>query len=187
VSENLAAAERVFRPLVDYAGERGVKLVIENCVMESWHPDSYPGNLAYSPELWEWMFDLGLYLNYDPSHLVWLGIDPVKEIHPYVARIPHMQAKDLEQFPDLRNRYGFFGKTRTPDRPGDMGDIGWWRYRVPGLGQIDWRRLIDVLYDVGYDGVVSVEHEDPVWNGTEDRIKTGLRIAYQTLRPLIVA
>jgi sugar phosphate isomerase/epimerase len=187
VSENLAAAERVFRPLVDYAGERGVKLVIENCVMESWHPDSYPGNLAYSPELWEWMFDLGLYLNYDPSHLVWLGIDPVKVIHPYVARIPHMQAKDLEQFPDLRNRYGFFGKTRTPDRPGDMGDIGWWRYRVPGLGQIDWRRLIDVLYDVGYDGVVSVEHEDPVWNGTEDRIKTGLRIAYQTLRPLIVA
>ena len=34
--------------------------------MEGWHPDGYPGNLAYSPELWEWMFELGLYLNYDP-------------------------------------------------------------------------------------------------------------------------
>ena len=46
----------VFPPLVEYAGERGVRLMIENCVMEGWHPDGYPGNLAYSPELWEWMF-----------------------------------------------------------------------------------------------------------------------------------
>ena len=77
VAENLREAERVFPPLVDYAGERGVRLMIENCVMEGWHPDGYPGNLAYSPELWEWMFELGLYLNFDPSHLLWLGIDPV--------------------------------------------------------------------------------------------------------------
>ena len=60
VAENLREAERVFPPLVDYAGERGVRLMIENCVMEGWHPDGYPGNLAYSPELWEWMFELGL-------------------------------------------------------------------------------------------------------------------------------
>ena len=73
VAENLREAERVFPPLVDYAGERGVQLMIENCVMEGWHPDGYPGNLAYSPELWEWMFELGLYLNFDPSHLLWLG------------------------------------------------------------------------------------------------------------------
>lgn len=78
VAENLVDAARVFAPLVDHAGEKGVKLVIENCVMEGWHPDGYPGNLAYSPELWEWMFSLGLYLNYDPSHLVWMGIDPVE-------------------------------------------------------------------------------------------------------------
>ena len=76
VVENLREAEAVFAPLVDHAGEAGVKLIIENCVMEGWHPDGYPGNLAYSPELWEWMFSIGLYLNYDPSHLLWMGIDP---------------------------------------------------------------------------------------------------------------
>ena len=43
VAENLREAERVFPPLVDYAGERGVRLMIENCVMEGWHPDGYPG------------------------------------------------------------------------------------------------------------------------------------------------
>jgi sugar phosphate isomerase/epimerase len=57
---------------------------------------------------------------------------------------------------------------------------------VPGLGQVDWPHLIDALYEGGFDGVLSVEHEDPVWGGTQERIKTGLRVAHGTLRPLIV-
>ncbi len=183
VKENLAQAEEVFAPLVERAGEHGVKLVIENCVMEGWHPDGYPGNLAYSPELWEWMFSIGLYLNYDPSHLVWMGIDPVEALRPYVDRIPHAQAKDIQTFPDRRNRYGWPGRGPSRDDP---WDVGWWRYRVPGLGEVDWSRIVDTLYEGGFEGVLSVEHEDPVWGGTEDRIKTGLGIAHRTLAPLIV-
>jgi len=183
VRDNLAQAETVFAPLVDRAGERGVKLIIENCVMEGWHPDGYPGNLAYSPELWEWMFSLGLYLNYDPSHLCWIGIDPVAAVRPYVDRIPHAQAKDIELFPDRRNHYGYYGKAVARDDP---WDVGWWRYRVPGLGQVDWVRLIDALYEGGFDGVLSVEHEDPVWGGSEDRVEVGLEVAHRTLRPLLV-
>ena len=184
VAQNLPEAEKVFAPLVDRAGEKGVKLVIENCVMEGWHPDGYPGNLAYSPELWEWMFSLGLYLNYDPSHLLWMGIDPVAAIKPYVDKVAHAQAKDAEIFPDKRNRYGYPGiaVNRT-----DPWDVGWWRYRVPGLGQVDWVRVVDALYEGGFDGVLSVEHEDPVWGGTEERVLTGLDIAHRTLRPLLVA
>ena len=184
VSENLRMAEKVFAPLVDRAGERGVKLVIENCVMEGWHPDGYPGNLAYSPELWEWMFSLGLYLNYDPSHLLWMGIDPVAAVQPYVDKVAHAQAKDAQIFPDRRNRYGYPGI--AVDRK-DPWDVGWWRYRVPGLGEVDWVRVVDALYEGGFDGVLSVEHEDPVWGGTEERVLTGLDIAHRTLRPLLVA
>jgi sugar phosphate isomerase/epimerase len=183
VREDLTDAEEAFKPLVDRAGERGVKIIIENCVMEGWHPDGYPGNLAYSPELWEWMFDLGLYLNFDPSHLVWIGIDPVAAVRPYVDRIPHAQAKDVELFPTERNRYGAFGKAVARDDP---WDVGWWRFRVPGLGQVDWVRLVDALYEGGFDGVLSVEHEDPVWGGSEERVEAGLEVAHRTLRPLIV-
>jgi sugar phosphate isomerase/epimerase len=184
VSENLRMADKVFAPLVARAGERGVKLVIENCVMEGWHPDGYPGNLAYSPELWEWMFSLGLYLNYDPSHLLWMGIDPVAAVQPYVDKVAHAQAKDAQIFPDRRNRYGYPGI--AVDRK-DPWDVGWWRYRVPGLGEVDWVRVVDALYEGGFDGVLSVEHEDPVWGGTEERVLTGLDIAHRTLRPLLVA
>jgi sugar phosphate isomerase/epimerase len=184
VAENLREAEEVFAPLVDHAGQKSVKLIVENCVMEGWHPDGYPGNLAYSPELWEWMFSIGLYLNYDPSHLVWMGIDPVEAVRPYIDRIPHAQAKDIQLFPERRNRYGWPGRVVARDDP---WDVGWWRYRVPGLGEVDWPRLVDTLYEGGFDGVLSVEHEDPVWGGSEDRIRTGLEVAHRTLRPLLVA
>lgn len=184
VRQNLHEAEEVFAPLVERAGERGVRIVIENCVMEGWHPDGYPGNLAYSPELWEWMFSLGLYLNFDPSHLVWMGIDPVEAVRPYVGRVLHAQAKDIEVFTDRRNRYGYPGKAVTRDDP---WDVGWWRYRIPGLGQVDWKRLIDVLYEGGFDGVLSIEHEDPIWTGTEDRVKAGLELGRRLLRSLLVS
>jgi sugar phosphate isomerase/epimerase len=183
VADNLRAAEKVFAPLVDRAGEKGVKIIVENCVMEGWHPDGYPGNLAYSPELWEWMFDLGLYLNYDPSHLVWMGIDPVEAVRPYIDRIPHAQAKDIELFPERRNRYGWPGKAVAREDP---WDVGWWRYRVPGRGEVDWPKLVDTLYEGGFDGVLSVEHEDPVWGGTPEKVEQGLRLAHRQLRPLLL-
>jgi sugar phosphate isomerase/epimerase len=184
VVENLREAESVFDPLVAHAGERGVKLMIENCVMEGWHPDGYPGNLAYSPELWEWMFDLGLYLNFDPSHLLWLGIDPVAALRPHVGRVVHAHAKDAETFADRRSLYGFFGKAVKREDP---WDTGWWRYRIPGLGEVDFRRYVDTLYEGDFDGVLSVEHEDPVWGGSPERVEAGLEIAHRNLRPLVVA
>ena len=64
-------------------------------------------------------------------------------------------------------------------------DNGWYRYRVPGLGEVDWRSVVDTLYQAGFDGVLSVEHEDPVWAGETSRVLSGLMIAHTTLRPLI--
>ena len=133
--------------------------MIENCVMEGWHPDGYPGNLAYSPELWEWMFDLGLWLNFDPSHLLWIGIDPVEALRPYVDRVIHAHAKDAETFPDERNRYGFFGRTST--REPTRGTWAGGGSASPGLGEVDFPGYVETLRDGGFDGVLSVEHEDP--------------------------
>ncbi|MCX4968028.1 sugar phosphate isomerase/epimerase [Streptomyces sp. NBC_00654] len=119
-----------------------------------------------------------------PSHLVWLGIDPVGTIAPYIDRIAHAQAKDVEIDNAARQRYGFYGRVDKGDTPWDMG---WWRYRMPGLGEIDWKRTVDRLHALGFTGTLAVEHEDPVWGGDDERVTQGLRIAHRTLRPLIVA
>jgi sugar phosphate isomerase/epimerase len=183
VRDNLRLAESVLPPLVEYASERGVRLVVENCPMEGWHPDGYPANLAYSPELWDWIGSLGFFLNYDPSHLVWLGIDPVEALRGNGEMILHVQAKDAQVDERARNRYGVFG--RMIDRPTPW-DTGWWRYRIPGLGSVDWSGVVDALYETGFDGFVSVEHEDPIWSGSPAKVKQGLTIAHRTLSPLLV-
>jgi sugar phosphate isomerase/epimerase len=115
---------------------------------------------------------------------MWMGIDPVQALRPYVDKIAHAQAKDIEIFPERRNRFGYPGRAIARDNP---WDVGWWRYRVPGLGQVDWVRVVDALYEGGFAGTLSVEHEDPVWGGTPERVQTGLRVAFQTLRPLVVS
>ncbi|HLM87905.1 MAG TPA: sugar phosphate isomerase/epimerase [Streptosporangiaceae bacterium] len=185
VADNLKLAEHHLPPLVNYAAGRGVTLLAENCPMEGWHPDGYPANLAYSPELWDWMSGLGFQLTYDPSHLPWLGIDPLDALEHALQRglVAHVQAKDIEIDTRARTRYGVFGKTAGRSSP---IDTGWWRYRVPGRGQLDWNRIIDTLYAAGYSGAVAVEHEDPIWGGTLDKTKQGLQIAASTLRPLIL-
>ncbi|MGB4135525.1 MAG: sugar phosphate isomerase/epimerase [Microbacterium sp.] len=181
VADNLREGAKVLPDLVGYAADHGVTLVIENCPMEGWGPDGYPANLAYTPELWDWIIEMGFSLNFDPSHLMWLGIDPVAALKDYVPHVRHVQAKDVQIDPAARQRYSVFGRTVSRR---DGWDTGWWRYRIPGLGQVDWRGVIDALYEGGFDGTVSVEHEDPVWGGTPDRIETGLLIARRTLDAL---
>jgi sugar phosphate isomerase/epimerase len=68
----------------------------------------------------------------------------------------------------------------------DPWDVGWWRYRIPGFGKVDWQRVIDALYEGGFDGTLSIEHEDPVWGGTEEKVKTGVEIATRRLLSVLV-
>ena len=94
-----------------------------------------------------------------------------------------MQAKDVEIDATGRNRLGIFGN--AVDRAANPWQSGWWRYRIPGLGEVDWPALVAALSSSGYDGVVSVEHEDPVWSGSVEKVHHGLVLARETLDPLV--
>jgi sugar phosphate isomerase/epimerase len=63
--------------------------------------------------------------------------------------------------------------------------MGWQVPRLPGFGQVDWPGFIGALYAVGYDYVMSVEHEDKAFEGDEDIIKRGFLIARDVLRPYL--
>jgi len=167
-------------PLVKFAADRGVRIAIENCPM-IFSTDEWPGgrNLAYSPALWRRLFEAmpgdTLGLNLDPSHLVWQFIDIERVVREFGSRIYHVHAKDLEI-----NRDGLYEN-------GVMSlGMGWQVPRMPGLGEVPWNRFIAALIAAGYDGVVSVEHEDRAFEGRLDLVKRGFKIARNTLRPLIV-
>jgi sugar phosphate isomerase/epimerase len=45
---------------------------------------------------------------------------------------------------------------------------------------------VDILYEIGYDGVISIEHEDPVWEGSEEKVKTGILISRDHIARFLV-
>jgi sugar phosphate isomerase/epimerase len=177
--ENLRRFREIWPPLVHYAGERGVRIAIENCPMIFGY-DEWPGgnNLAWSPAIWDEMFsaipDENFGLNLDPSHLVWLMIDYERAIYDFAERIFHTHAKDLEIRRDGLYRHGTFSS-----------GIGWQLPRLPGLGEVDWSRFVAALYGDGYDSTISIEHEDRRFEGDEAVVKSGLLIARDALRPYV--
>ena len=185
-SQNMKEIGKVFREIVRYAEDKNVKIMIENCPMENWVKFGLPGNYAYSPELWEAMFNevpsKNFGLNLDPSHLYWLGIDYIQAAKDFAPKIFHAHAKDTEIIPEGEYEYGLFGKQidHTPWKS------GWWRYRMPGLGEIDWQKFISVLQEYKYDYVLSIEHEDPIYEGTEEKVKKGLQLGYKYLSQFVV-
>ena len=178
--ENLERFRQIWPALVDHAGERSVKIAIENCPM-IFSYDEWPGgnNLAWSPAIWDEMFSAipseSFGLNIDPSHLVWLMIDYERAVYDYAERIFHAHAKDLEVRPDGLYRHGTFS-----------GGIGWQVPRLPGLGEVKWNRFVAALYAVGYDHVLSIEHEDRRFEGDEELVKRGFLLARDVLRPYVV-
>ena len=167
-------------PIVKFAADRGVRIAIENCPM-IFSADEWPGgrNLAYSPALWRRLFDAmpgeTLGLNLDPSHLVWQFIDIQRAVREFGPRIYHVHAKDLEV-----DRDGLYSN-------GVMSlGMGWQVPRMPGLGEVQWNRFIAALIAAGYDGVVSVEHEDRSFEGDLELVKRGFLLARNMLRPLLV-
>ena len=159
----------------------------KNHVRILWEP--YPGgaNLAISPAGFEALFNgfgntpyVGL--QYDPSHLVWQMMDPIQTARDFADKIYDVHLKDTEvRWPVLRH-----GGINPVDR------AQWWRYRLPGLGSIDWAAFFTVLQDHGYQGAMSIEHEDPLYGSPNrpgpdfsDDYKMGFKMAHRYLRQYV--
>ncbi len=170
---------KVWKSLVKYAEDNGVRIAVENCPM-LFTRDEWPGgkNLAHSPALWRRIFEeipsryLGL--NYDPSHLVWQQMDYLKPLREFAPRIFHVHAKDVRLD---RQRLDDVGILATP--------LEYHTPKLPGLGEVNWGRFISVLGDVGYDGPVCVEVEDRAYEGSLAARKAALRQSARYLRQFL--
>ncbi|MBC7288356.1 MAG: sugar phosphate isomerase/epimerase [Armatimonadetes bacterium] len=146
-----------YRDFARRAADKGVRLALENWTATNMRDLSQ----------WELMFeevpDQNFGLNFDPSHLVWQDIDYLWAVDVFGKRIFHTHAKDTEI---VAHRKAWVGNQAS----------GWWRFVLPGLGVIDWGVYVSRLRRVGYNGVLSIEHEDSAVGREE-----GFRIAAQHL------
>ncbi len=132
---------KVYAPIIAYAKDRGIKIAIEN-----WFETCLQGIDTFEC-LMETIKDDNFGLNYDPSHLVHQQCDHLLPVSLFAKRIFHTHAKDTFIDTALRARVGIYGH-------------GWWRYVIPGSGSIHWGEYINCLRTNGYQGVLSIEHED---------------------------
>ncbi|MBW7865236.1 MAG: sugar phosphate isomerase/epimerase [Candidatus Hydrogenedens sp.] len=130
-----------FKPILAHARKKGVNIALEN-----WYQTCLQGIDTFEA-LFEAVPDANFGLNYDPSHLVHQQCDHLAPVGMFGNRIFHTHAKDTLIDYAKRARTGVYAE-------------GWWRYVIPGSGVIRWGEYISHLRMNGYDGVLSIEHED---------------------------
>ena len=131
--------------LIEATAASGLAFAIEN-----W-PGPKNDYIAVTPGGWAQLFalipDARFGLEFDPSHLIRLGIDPYAALDGVRDRIRILHAKDTSIDEKRLQAVGYHG-------------AGWWRYRLPGEGLLDWPKFLRQAQGFGFDGTLSIEHED---------------------------
>ncbi len=143
--------------------------------------EMHPGFCVYNPatllRLREAVGDV-IGANFDPSHLIWQGIDPIAAIRELKGAIYHFHAKDtkIDKYNVARN-----GVLDTKHYSDELNRA--WVFRTVGFGNGEsyWRDIVSNLRLCGYDGVLSIEHEDSIMT-----IDEGLRKAVAFLAPMVM-
>jgi sugar phosphate isomerase/epimerase len=155
-----------------FAADHGVRIAIE----------MHPAQIVYNTHTLLRLREIvgpNLGANFDPSHLFFQGMDPIRVICALGENIIfHVHAKDTRLNPDeIAINGGLDPRPEIPiaKRP--------WAYRTVGFGHGEswWRDFVSALRAVGYDGVLSVEHEDLLMGAPEGIIKSA-----EFLKPILL-
>jgi sugar phosphate isomerase/epimerase len=179
VDENFELFRTIWKPLIQYAESKKVKVGIENCPM-LFTGDEWPGgnNLAITPAIWRRMFSeipsdyFGL--NYDPSHLLWMQMDYLKPLYEFKDKLFHIHIKDARVYKEKLDEVGILATPLEFHSP-----------KLPGMGDINWGKFFSTLNDVRYHGPVCVEVEDKAYENTLEDRKFSLAISRKYLSQFV--
>ena len=171
-SENFGFAVDSYSRLSEAVADTGAKIVIEGWPGPG---PNYPA-LACTPEgyrafIREVPGDV-IGVNFDPSHLIRMGIDARRFLEEFAPHVYHVHGKDTELLRDNLYEFGNL-QAATFAKPRGFGAYHW-RYTIPGYGESRWTELFEILESAGYAGRVSIELEDDRYNGTDQGEKDGL-------------
>ena len=163
-------------PFWTWAAQEGEKFGVKHLAIEM-----HPGFCVYNPEtLLKLCKAVGpaIGANFDPSHLIWQGIDIPAAIETLKGAIWHVHAKDTYVNERIKQVNGMIDV-----KPYKSMEERSWSFRTVGYGlsQEKWKQTISSLRMVGYDGVLSIEHEDMLMSKQE-----GLEKAAVFLKPLLM-
>ncbi len=137
-----------WNPILDEFGALGVKFALEV------HPTEIAFDIITAKRA---LLAVGnrpeFGFNFDPSHLIWQGMDPERFIKAFSDRIFHVHIKDAAV--TLDGESGVLGSHLNFGAPGRG-----WDFRSPGRGSVDFEEIIRALNQIGYEGPLSVEWED---------------------------
>ncbi len=179
VDDNWPRFCETWKPLIQHADHRGVRVGIENCPM-LFTRDEWPGgkNLATTPAIWRRMFEEipspNFGLNYDPSHMIWQQMDYLKPIREFADRLVHIHAKDVRIDRHRLDDVGIMAHPNQYHTP-----------KLPGMGDVNWGQFFSVLSDVGYRGPVCVEVEDRAFEHSLEARKASLVQSHTFLRNFV--
>lgn len=167
IDAGFALLAKRFHPILDVFAECGVRFALEV------HPTEIAFDLHTAQralEALDYRPEFGF--NFDPSHLIWQGVNPAKFIRKFPDRIFHVHMKDaivtLDGQSGILASHLNFGDPRRG-----------WDFRSVGRGGVNFEEIIRALNDSGYTGPLSVEWED----SGMDR-EYGARDALQYVRKL---
>jgi sugar phosphate isomerase/epimerase len=167
-SENFGYMVESYRELAPILEAHQARIVIEG----------WPGGgaLCCTPEGYGEFFKQvpspAMGVNYDPSHLYRMGIDPIRFLREFVNRVHHVHGKDAEIIEEDLYRYGYF-QDATFGKNHGFGGMHW-RYTIPGHGASRWTEIFRILAAAKYPGAISIELEDENFNGTLEGEKAGI-------------
>lgn len=159
-----------YLPIFDKYQEYGVKIAFE----------PHPNNIIYDTHTALRCLELSGYhpsygINFDPANLLMSGINLQTFINELGDRIVAVHAKDCELVEHNMLKGGLMmqGEWGRLDRS--------LRFRIPGWGSIDWKKIITELTLIGFDGALNYEHEDVTMS-----IEDGIEKTIEFLKPLII-
>jgi sugar phosphate isomerase/epimerase len=179
LDENLEQFRAYWPAVITYAETLNVKIGIENCPMLFTY-DEWPGgkNLAISPAVWEKMFAAvpsdHFGLNYDPSHMIWQQMDYLQPLEEFKHKLFHIHLKDAKLYREKLDRVGIMATPLEYHSP-----------KLPGLGDVDWKKFLNGVRESGYAGPVVIEFEDKMYETSREKIVEGMLKTRNFLLPLL--
>jgi sugar phosphate isomerase/epimerase len=148
IRDGYARFAALWNPILDVFDECGVRFALE----------VHPAQIAFDGVTAQRALEaLGhrpaFGFNFDPSHLIWQAVDPVRFLRQFADRIYHVHIKDAAIRPD-----GLGGILGSHLRFGDPSRA--WDFRSPGRGDVPFEDILRTLNHIGYQGPLSVEWED---------------------------